>query len=88
MRAVTLRSVRCGGGPRGRRRYGVGPYGSGLRTRIDNAGPARGNFAGPGRVRQELLSGSPGGLIRALGTASLLRFHAASHLAYWPFLIR
>lgn len=39
-------------------------------------------------VCQELVSGRPGGLTSDLETASLERFHAASHLAYWPLSIR
>src|SRR5581483_2399262 len=39
-------------------------------------------------VGQELVIGSPGGLTWELLTASLLRFQAASHCAYCPFLIR
>jgi len=38
--------------------------------------------------RQELSSGSPGGLTSEDSTASLERFQAASHFAYWPFSIR
>ena len=50
---------------------------------------------GPGGERvprtagaQELSSGRPGGLTSEVLTASLERFHAASHFAYWPFSMR
>jgi hypothetical protein len=56
--------------------------------RVRSVRPTRTDLTRNKRSDQELVTGSPGGLTREVGTASLDRLYAFSQLAYCPFLIR